>query len=380
MNEENDKIQLDDISFDDVIDDVKPTTGVAEELAVEPPKEEEEILDEDPIDEDLEEDLDDEDEEEYDEEDEEDDPEEDYDEDDDEEYEEDEDEDLEDDEEYEASVVNEVLANLGYDPSNEFEDTPEGLTKMTQEVASKLADERIDNLLEAYPVVKDHLEYVMNGGESNTFLEANHKAGDYELLELRENDINTQRNVLGNYLHMKGHDKDFINELLEDYEDSGKLFGKANQAKDAMAKYQNEHRAQIQEEQRRKIQEQEEHNQEFWTDIANTIKESREFAGIKVTEREKRNFYKYISQPVEKSGKTQRDIDHLEADVEVKLAIDYLMYKGFNLEDIIGKRAKTRSTQSLREKLSKNEEDLKSTKRRRRTAKNVDFDDLDLTI
>ena len=59
-----------------------------------------------------------------------------------------------------------------------------------------------------------------------------------------------------------------------------------------MAKYQAEHRERIQEEQRQKVQEQEKFNQEFWTDIANTIKESREFAGIKVTEREKRNFYK----------------------------------------------------------------------------------------
>tara|TARA_R100000742_G_C4236844_1_gene57287 strand:- start:241 stop:780 length:540 start_codon:yes stop_codon:yes gene_type:complete len=179
---------------------------------------------------------------------------------------------------------------------------------------------------------------------------------------------------------MKGHDKDFINELLEDYEDSGKLYGKASQAKDAMAKYQQEHREQLQEQQRQTLAEQEQHNREFWSDIADTIKESREFAGIKITEREKRNFYNYISQPVDKSGKTQRDIDHLEADVEVKLAVDYLMYKGFNLDEIIGKRAKTRSTQSLREKLSKNEEDLKSSKRKRRIAKNVNFDDLDLSL
>ena len=380
MNEPNEKIQLDDISFDDVMQDVLPQDGL-EDLAIDTPKDEEVEEEVEDIVEDPTDDEDEYDEDEYDEDEDEDEDEDDYDEDEDEEDEDDEDdEDEEDEEVYDASVVNEVLANLGYDPTNEYEDTPEGLTKMTQEVASKLADERIDDLLEEYPNVKAHLEYVMNGGESNTFLEANHKEGDYELLEIREDDINTQRNVLGNYLHLKGHDKDFINELLEDYEDNGKLLDKATLAKDAMSKYQQEHRSKIQEEQRLTTQQQTEQNNEFWSGVANTIQDSREFAGIKITEREKKDFYHYISQPVDKAGKTQRDLDHLEADMDVKLAIDYLMYKGFNLDEIVGRRAKTKSTQSLRAKLSKNEEDLKSTKRKRRTVKNVDFDDLDLSI
>ena len=327
MNEPNEKIQLDDISFDDVMQDVLPQDGL-EDLAIDTPKDEEVEEEVEDIVEDPTDDEDEYDEDEYDEDEDEDEDEDDYDEDEDEEDEDDEDdEDEEDEEVYDASVVNEVLANLGYDPTNEYEDTPEGLTKMTQEVASKLADERIDDLLEEYPNVKAHLEYVMNGGESNTFLEANHKEGDYELLEIREDDINTQRNVLGNYLHLKGHDKDFINELLEDYEDNGKLLDKATLAKDAMSKYQQEHRSKIQEEQRLTTQQQTEQNNEFWSGVANTIQDSREFAGIKITEREKKDFYHYISQPVDKAGKTQRDLDHLEADMDVKLAIDYLMYK-----------------------------------------------------
>lgn len=382
MDGNNDKIQLDDISFDDIVGDVAPS-GVVEDLAIPTPEGEDDILDDLPDEEledsdemdELEDPEEDEDEYEDDEDDEEDEDAEDEDE---EEYDEEYDE--EDDEEYAASVVNEVLSNLGYDPSNEYEDTADGLTEMTKEISSKLADERIDNLLEHFPIVKQHLQYVLDGGESNTFLEANNKQGDYELLTLKEEDVNTQRNVLGNYLHLKGHDSEFINELLEDYEDSGKLFNKASLAKTAMAKHQSEHRAEMLERQREETKELEESNQEFWSGVADTIQDSKDFAGIKITEREKRGFYNYISQPVSEDGKTQRDVDHHGADMEVKLAIDYLMYKGFNLDEIVGQRAKTRSVQSLRDKISRNEEDLKSSRRRKRTAKNVDFDDLDLSI
>ena len=66
--------------------------------------------------------------------------------------------------------------------------------------------------------------------------------------------------------------------------------------------------------------------------------------------------------------------------METKLAIDYLMYKGFNLEQIINTKAKTKQSKSLRDKISKNEEKVKSAKRAARTNKSFDVDDLDLSI
>ena len=66
--------------------------------------------------------------------------------------------------------------------------------------------------------------------------------------------------------------------------------------------------------------------------------------------------------------------------MEVKLAIDYLMYKGFNLKDIIKTKAKTQATKSLRQKISKNEETVKSARKKSRVSKSIDLDSLDLSI
>ena len=66
--------------------------------------------------------------------------------------------------------------------------------------------------------------------------------------------------------------------------------------------------------------------------------------------------------------------------MDIKLAIDYLMYKGFNLQDIIQTKAKTQATKSLRQKISKNEENVKSARKRSRISKNIDLDSLDLNI
>jgi hypothetical protein len=357
----NEKIQLDDITFDDVIaGDGVDTVAIdnieqpVEEVQEEPTTEvetteevEEEIVNEDYEDEDdSEDDL----------------------------------KSTDDDVEADDTVVSEVLSKLGYELDGEFADTADGLADMTKEVASKMADDRIDDVLAAFPLVKEHLQYVLAGGESTNFMQAYDPNLDYNTFELTEDDTRSQKSILSDYFTIKGHDKEFIQELLEDYSDSGKLHGKAEAARQALGKQQSAQRAQLVEQERQKSAEQRAQQEQFWGGVADTIKNSKEFAGLQVSEKEKGKFFNYLSQPVNNNGYTQRDIDHAEAEMETKLAIDYLMYKGFNLESIINKKAKTKQSKSLRAKISKNEEKVKNAKKASRTSKSFDIDDLDLSI
>ena len=280
----------------------------------------------------------------------------------------------------ESTVVSEVLTKLGYELDGEYEDTSEGLADMTKDVASKMADDRIDEVLEAFPLVKKHLDYVLSGGQSENFMQAHDPNLDYNQIELAQDDVRSQKAILSDYFKQKGHDKDFIQEMLGDYEDSGKLHSKADQARQALGKVQAQKKEQMLSDQKGMVQKQQAEQQEFWNDVSNTIQESKEFKGLQVPEKEKAKFFNYLSKPVSNEGHTQRDIDHSESDMEVKLAIDYLMYKGFNLQDIIKTKAKTQATQSLRQKISKNEDTVKSARKKSRVSKNIDLDNLDLSL
>ena len=66
--------------------------------------------------------------------------------------------------------------------------------------------------------------------------------------------------------------------------------------------------------------------------------------------------------------------------MDKKLAIDYLMFKGFNLDQIINTKARTKNTKSLKDKISRNEEAVKSARKSSRRKKNFDIDELDLNI
>ena len=368
----NEKIQLDDISFDDVIGgDGVETTSIAE---MAPPQEQEQdletseetILDDIGIEGEVEEEEEKKEEVKTKAE------------------SEDEDEDVgegEDKTSDDSTIVSEILDKLGYDmDGTAYDDTSEGLANMTADVASKIADDRIDEVLVAFPLVKKHLDYVLAGGQSQKFMEAYDPNLDYSSVNIEEDDHRSQKAILGDYLELKGHDNDFIEEMLNDFEDTGKLYKKAEAARGALAKHQTQQRDQMLEGQRNETEKTRRTTEEFWSNVSTTIEDADSFAGISVPKRDKNKFFDYLSAPINKQGHTQRDIDHTNADMEVKLAIDYLMYTGFNLENLITSKAKTQNAKTLRERIGKNEDTVKSTRKSTRRSKNVDFDNLDLSI
>ena len=280
------------------------------------------------------------------------------------------------------TVVGDILEKLGYDTENEYDDTTEGLLQLTQDVGSQIAEDQLDQLFEKFPLVKNHLQYVLSGGDSQQFMKAYDPNNDYSKMDVSEEDVVSQRAVLSDYFKAKGHEDDFIQEILEDYKDSGKLFDKATRAQEALAKSQSETREKMLQNQKTQQAENNKKQKEFWNGVYDTIENSTEFAGLTVPKREKTKFFNYISTPVTREGQTQRDLDHGNAEMEVKLAIDYLMFKGFKLDDIIKTKAKTSNAKSLRDKISKNEEKIRSAKKATRRPRGgaIDLDSLDLNF
>jgi len=277
------------------------------------------------------------------------------------------------------SVANEIAKTLGFELENEYADTVEGLTEFTRDLGQQIAEEQLNRLFEQFPDVQKHLDYVLAGGDSKKFFEAYNPNTDYNNFKISEKDVNSQRAVLAQYLQLKGHDDQFIQEMLEDYEDSGKLYNKATLAQSAIAKAQEEYRQTLVEQQKQEQQRIQAENDKFWDGVAGIIESGNEFAGIRIPDKQKSKFFDYISEPVGRNGETQRDIDYANAQLEVKLAMDYLMYNGFKLEDIINTKAKTVSAKNLKERITKNEERVKSASKQSRRQKDFDPDNLDMT-
>ena len=292
---------------------------------------------------------------------------------------EDDDESDEEDSEESGSVAESIAKALGYDIENEYADTEEGLVEFTKDIAQNIAEDQLNELFQQFPLVQKHLDFVLAGGDSEKFFQAYNPNLDYSQYEIDQNDSRTQKAFVSEYFKSKGHDEEFIKDMLDDYEDSGKLYDKAVVAQKQLAGIQSREREQIVEQQKQAKIEQEKAQEEFWENVAATIDQGKEFAGIRIPEKEKAKFFDYISAPVDKSGRTRRDMDYANSELDVKLAIDYLMYKGMNLQDIITTKAKTQSVMNLRDKIQRNEERVKNYgKIEKNKAKKFDPDQLDM--
>ena len=356
----NNKLDFDSISFDDVIGDGAP--GVTE-VSEAPTSEPTESLNE--LDEDIQissgaqegESLQEPYEDEYEEE----------------EYEE------EDGREDHLLVTDQISEALGVDLESEYADTVEGLTDYVRDMSVEVAETQLQELFSKYPEVQEHLDYVQSGGKSSKFFETYNPQSDYSNIEMRDSDVSLQRAMLGEYFQSKGHDNEFINDILLDYQESGKLFSKAQVAQGHLVEAQETSREAEMHRQNQAYEDAQNQETQFWEGVAHTIESGNEFAGISIPDRDKQDFFDYISQPIDNNGTTQRDIDYRDADMDIKLAVDYLMYSGFNLEDIISTKARTKSVESLRGRIQSNERTIKSARKAQRRDTSFDSDNLDIT-
>jgi hypothetical protein len=279
----------------------------------------------------------------------------------------------------EESITDSIAKALGYELEKDYADTEEGLAEFTKDVAKEIAEDQLQALFEQFPTVQKHLDFVLAGGDPDKFFQTYNPSLDYGQIEIDRDDSRTQKGFLTEYLREKGHDDDFIKDMIDDYEDSGKLYDRALNAQKHLAAGQAKEKEQIVARQRETQRQQQQQTEEFWESVATTIEQGKEFAGIKIPDREKAKFFDYISKPVDKQGRTKRDVDYASAEMDAKLALDYLMYKKLQLSDIISTKVKSASAQNLRQKIQSNQERVKNFgKAEKGKIKTFDPDQLDI--
>lgn len=279
----------------------------------------------------------------------------------------------------EESITDSIAKALGYELEKDYADTEEGLAEFTKDVAKEIAEDQLQALFEQFPTVQKHLDFVLAGGDPDKFFQTYNPSLDYGQIEIDRDDSRTQKGFLTEYLREKGHDDDFIKDMIDDYEDSGKLYDRALNAQKHLAAGQAKEKEQIVVRQREAQKQQQQQTEEFWESVASTIEQGKEFAGIKIPDREKAKFFDYISKPVDKQGRTKRDVDYASAEMDAKLALDYLMYKKLQLSDIISTKVKSASAQNLRQKIQSNQERVKNFgKAEKGKIKTFDPDQLDV--
>lgn len=251
----------------------------------------------------------------------------------------------------EDSLIGFLSEKFGYDLGDDkFEDTPEGITDFVKTVASKQFEQYIDKLQDNYPDVVEYMEYRMNGGDPKAFYESLSKEIDYKQLQFGEEDTSTQKRVLRDFYSEQGFEQDTVDEMIKNYETSGILYNQAKAALPTLVKLKEKQKEQTlrqQEVQRIEYENQQKKQIEL---IQQTVQKG-QLRDLKLSEADKGSFQNWLFKPVTKDGKTQQMLDREKLSIEDKLAIEYLIHKGFDINNLVTAKAKTLNVESIKSKM-----------------------------
>ena len=126
-------------------------------------------------------------------------------------------------------------------------------------------------------------------------------------------------------------------------------YEKARKLKDHIGKVREDYMAGMRS--KKEAQQQKAEAEAYWSSVQDTISTGN-LKGLSIPQRTRGKFYDWMTNPINEQGATQRDLDRQNIDQETALAVEYLLYQGFDLRKLATSAAATQKVSNLKSKLS----------------------------
>lgn len=250
----------------------------------------------------------------------------------------------------EPGVIDILRGKLGYEIEGTFSEDYEGVAKFTDAVANEMAKEQLDSVFAQFPDVEQYLQYRYNGGDPKQYFQATAPVIDYSAVEITDDNVAIQRAVLEDFLGRSGYTGEEVAETIQDYIDAGILQRQASRSLGKLQKMQEQEAATLIEKQKQEATARQEKVQQQWTSIQETINQG-SVKGFDIPTADRKKFFSWMSDAVDNQGRTQRLIDREKMDLESQVAMEYLLWKNFDLNKLVSNTQNTRKAQNLKQKL-----------------------------
>lgn len=278
-------------------------------------------------------------------------------------------EEVEDAEKDATPVVEEIKTRTGLDLDEEYDDTVDGISKMIVDAGEEMANQQIEQIMNEYPDVGKYLQYRAQGGDPEEFQNTFFNSDGWQNVEVREDDQSQQETIVRSRLEEEGYDEEEIQDTVEDYKAAGILENEARRSIKRLKKIESQRQKELVEKQEKRAEQAQEEQQEFLNEVKSTIHDKQQFNGIGIPETEKSDFVEYLTQPADDQGNTQYALDTMQAGMDDQIAMALMSYYGFDLSDLIERKASSESAKSLRDRLSNSGGKKKPTDKSKTTEK-----------
>lgn len=263
-------------------------------------------------------------------------------------------------------VVNKLEDKLGLplgDGIEKVDDIVDKLVEMVEESSKDVfASEEVATLN----------EYVKNGGDLKKFYSDTLSSGvDLDLIDI--DNVSDQRKVVKENLKNRGYSDKQIERMVTRYEESGVLQEEAEDAVEIIKEFRETKKKELLEDQQKQMVEIKKRNEKYFADVQKSIKEIKDIRGIPVSEKEKKELYRYIFMP-EADGKTKFQKD-TNGNVKHLLEAAFLSMKGDILIERAQSKGATNTAKIIKDKLSQKSNRIKKT-----GSSTSDLDALDMMV
>lgn len=238
----------------------------------------------------------------------------------------------------------------------EFDPTEKGLLNAFADTIENRVKEEIESFQKTLPKDgKELLTHLMKGGKVSNFMEV-YSTPDFSDMNIKGNNIGNQKAVLAEFFKLRGDNQEDIAEMLEDYENLGKLEKQADKAQARLSQYYEHQKQQLIVKQEQVEKERIAKRQEVQSTIQTTISESDEIKGFPLSRKSKKKLMSYmtdasvkIETPDGPQFVTQFQADEMKSSSNVDDFIlkAYLRMTNYSL-DGVQKKSKSKLASQLR--------------------------------
>jgi len=255
----------------------------------------------------------------------------------------------------ENSLVNELHSESEYEFIDEegnpkiYEDSKEGIKQYTNDVAEQIALENNQRFFSQNDELMEISKHLLSGGTVEDFK----KPTDYNKIKVDDLSRDQKIKHIKDSFKISGMSDKRIVSMMKKIEDSNDVDEEAKLALEDLALRDKDQKV-IRDQ---KFQESEKQRQEkvdnYWKSVNDTVA-SGKIKNLSIPDKDKGGFLSYVSEPVDKNGNTKEILDASKEEVDTKLLISYIRYKGFKMDDFINSKAATQKAISLRERMKRN--------------------------
>ena len=242
------------------------------------------------------------------------------------------------------ALVNDGLIN--YDENKEYEDSEEGFKSLLNDAFESSKQEAVQDFYNSLPKeVKDVMNIVSNGGRVDDYFDLNQDI-DYDNIDLE--DVQTQRNLVEDYLLLLGLSDEEISDKIKLYENNNILSNEAVTAKNKLKANQASSKEEFIKEQKRKEEnERIEYEQEV-SQFKNEVLNTTSIKNFPINKKEASKLWDYITEPVNEDGLTAFQLDDTPED---RLFYAWFKMNNFN-KDVLQLKERSKQVVKLKKELS----------------------------